>query len=229
MTKNKNFCVRCGKKIYKNSIRCHSCALKKYHKINDIHGKNNPNWKKRIEKACIICSNKFTVLPSHNKDTCSFECWQKYRTECSRISRKGKTIIVKCDYCNKLKKRLYCETKYSKLHFCNNICKSLWLSENMCGENSILWRGGYNNYNTYGLNWHRQRKLALFRDENICQVCGITSEELKLNMDVHHIIPFRLFESYINANDLENLICLCRTCHSHEDNLFRKEENIKKE
>lgn len=66
--------------------------------------------------------------------------------------------------------------------------------------------------NKYGPNWTQMRRLALQRDGNTCQSCG--SPERDRPMHVHHKVPFRSFTSYIEANQLENLITLCPNCHN---------------
>lgn len=81
------------------------------------------------------------------------------------------------------------------------------------GKNNPNWAGGYEPY--YGLNWRKQRKLVLIRDNYTCQECNITKNELVKNPNVHHIIPFREFgrKRYEEANNLKNLITLCNICH----------------
>lgn len=73
--------------------------------------------------------------------------------------------------------------------------------------------------NDYGPNWEVQRRRALERDRHICQHCG-APERPDREHDVHHIRPFREFgyvpgenENYVQANDLANLVTLCRDCH----------------
>lgn len=63
----------------------------------------------------------------------------------------------------------------------------------------------------YGDNWHHQRKAARDRDDDTCQICGKESNERHL--DVHHIRPIKSFDSLEDANTLDNLITLCRSCH----------------
>jgi DEAD/DEAH box helicase domain-containing protein len=70
--------------------------------------------------------------------------------------------------------------------------------------------------NDYGPNWQTQRRLALERDSARCRTCGATGEVLH----VHHIRPFREYgyirgrnDQYQQANQLENLITLCPSCH----------------
>lgn len=78
------------------------------------------------------------------------------------------------------------------------------------------WKGGVDEY--YGDNWARQRQKALQRDDLKCQRCGISQSEHRkrtdLGLDVHHETPIRTFESPENANSLENLVTLCRSCHN---------------
>lgn len=70
-----------------------------------------------------------------------------------------------------------------------------------------------------GPNWEQQRRLVLVRDGHRCQHCG-APEHPNRTHDVHHIQPFRTFgyvrgknDHYLQANRLENLITLCRSCH----------------
>ncbi len=71
--------------------------------------------------------------------------------------------------------------------------------------------------NDYGLNWQRQRQLALERDGYRCRSCGASGD---IMLHVHHIRPFREFgyvkgdnENYRQANAVDNLVTLCPGCH----------------
>lgn len=73
--------------------------------------------------------------------------------------------------------------------------------------------------NDYGPNWAVQRDLARARDGYRCTLCG-AAERPGRQHDVHHIRPFRSFgyipgvnTAYLEANRLENLRTVCRTCH----------------
>ncbi|RPI52217.1 MAG: HNH endonuclease [Deltaproteobacteria bacterium] len=79
------------------------------------------------------------------------------------------------------------------------------------GAKNPAWRGGHKDYRGY--NWSSQRKLALERDGHRCVKCGKTK-----GITVHHKIPFRLFATYEDANELSNLETLCRKCHTDKDN-----------
>lgn len=65
--------------------------------------------------------------------------------------------------------------------------------------------------NEYGSNWPKQKALARQRDNYTCQSCGVL--ESGRAHDVHHKTPFRLFSSPLEANQLENLVTLCPSCH----------------
>ncbi|MCB0183456.1 MAG: HNH endonuclease, partial [Caldilineaceae bacterium] len=73
--------------------------------------------------------------------------------------------------------------------------------------------------NDYGLNWQAQRQRVRARDGYRCTQCG-RPEASGRQHDVHHLTPFRTFgyvaglnENYRQANELGNLVLVCRTCH----------------
>jgi DEAD/DEAH box helicase domain-containing protein len=70
-----------------------------------------------------------------------------------------------------------------------------------------------------GPNWTQQRDRARARDDYRCQHCGV-AERPERQHDVHHLRPFRSFgwiagrnDNYRAANELDNLITLCPSCH----------------
>ncbi len=71
----------------------------------------------------------------------------------------------------------------------------------------------------YGPSWARAREAARARDGYRCRQCGAPERAGKAH-HVHHIQPFRTF-GYVpgenrkdrEANQLENLVTLCPTCH----------------
>ncbi len=77
--------------------------------------------------------------------------------------------------------------------------------------------------NDYGPNWQQQRNAARARDGYRCTLCGATEPSGRQH-DVHHKQPFRTFgyvpgqnEAYLQANRLENLATLCRSCHQRTE------------
>jgi DEAD/DEAH box helicase domain-containing protein len=70
-----------------------------------------------------------------------------------------------------------------------------------------------------GPNWDQQRNAARSRDGYRCRHCGAPERNDRAH-DVHHVVPFRTFgyvrgdnNRYLEANRLENLVTLCRSCH----------------
>ena len=152
-----------------------------------------------------------------------FFCNDRCRGDWMKHARRGENSLAfkprnrKCEYCGKSVRRSPAHLKRNTIHFCSIECKSKWQSENWCGENNPLWKGGecY-----YGKSWKYQRRKARKRDKYICQSCGMSEKENGQALDAHHIIPFRKFnyipdenENHKQANRLSNLVCLCRQCH----------------
>ena len=70
-----------------------------------------------------------------------------------------------------------------------------------------------------GPNWEDQRRRARERDGRLCRHCGAPERSDRMH-DVHHLEPFASFgyvrgrnDAYLEANRLENLVTLCRSCH----------------
>lgn len=73
-----------------------------------------------------------------------------------------------------------------------------------------MYRGG--DRHRRGPGWHANRRLCRERDK-VCRSCGKTPEDNGQALSVDHVIPWRLFADERMANDLGNLIALCRVCH----------------
>lgn len=74
----------------------------------------------------------------------------------------------------------------------------------------------------YGLNWTKQRRRCLERDDHQCRVCRIDQSELDRELAVHHITPRLEFEdgNWREMNDLSNLVSLCPSCHGTFEGKF---------
>jgi DEAD/DEAH box helicase domain-containing protein len=95
-----------------------------------------------------------------------------------------------------------------------------WLSLNESTVDDLRERGLWtNDPNEYGPNWNTIRDQVRARDQYTCQVCGLP--ENGRPHDVHHKTPFRTFASIKEANQLDNLITLCRNCHRRAETIVR--------
>lgn len=108
--------------------------------------------------------------------------------------------------------------------FCSYECMGKWRGDHVTGSDHPRWRGGYEGY--YGASWPEQRAAALLRDQARCQDCGMTDVEHTRRFDeslsVHHIEPVATFREDGEVDEdaahrLENLVSLCRPCHSHRE------------
>lgn len=120
-------------------------------------------------------------------------------------------VAVRCVQCGKhfSHPRWYAD-KGVQSKFCSTKCRSNWDLETF-DEPFHLVLEGRPDYR--GGNWKGQSQKARARDGYCCQGCGVTEEDLGRQLDVHHKVPFRLFESPVEANRLENLISVCPSCH----------------
>jgi hypothetical protein len=70
----------------------------------------------------------------------------------------------------------------------------------------------------YGSEWDQIREQVLQRDFYECVQCGISKEghisRYGMGLNVHHIKPFREFDEKGEANQLQNLVTLCASCHA---------------
>jgi hypothetical protein len=86
------------------------------------------------------------------------------------------------------------------------------------GEKHPNWKGGINKY--YGPSWYGQKEKTKERDEYSCRLC-FNSEDTP---SVHHITPSRYWvveKEHKKMNNLQNLICLCRSCHHKLEGEFK--------
>ncbi len=125
--------------------------------------------------------------------------------------RREEEVQVRCRGCGKRfpLPRWYAEKEVG-LRFCGSACREAWETDQM-DDPFRLRLTGRPEYR--GGNWDVQAARARERDGYRCRVCGVTEEELKRQLDVHHKTPVRMFESAADANVLSNLISVCSSCH----------------
>ncbi len=103
--------------------------------------------------------------------------------------------------------------------------KAFWISIGEQLVNDLRSQGLWSaEPNKYGTGWEHQKNLARARDGYRCQICEVP--ETDHAHDVHHKIPFRLFEDSEEANRLENLITLCRNCHQKVESNLRIQSGL---
>lgn len=159
-------------------------------------------------RTCAHCGKQYEYRKSRNgKRFCSPECDYAARGNGS-LRRPDALIKFTCAYCGKSSERYQSQNRGYVNLYCSQECHY----EHRIQQYASEW--GEQNRNDRGPNWHRQRNKARKRDGYACRHCGVTEKELGCGLDVHHLIPFRKFNGdWRRANELDNLICLCRSCH----------------
>lgn len=204
-------------------VPCDWCGKEHYRRPSHVYEHNFCSkgcfraWIQRDKPrlVCEWCGGEYLVPPCR-KDMakfCSPECYQEWRKE-HWIGMRGEPAkAVACDWCGATFLRCDALLKDREHHFCDTTCMGKWREENIVGENHPLFLGGGELY--YGANWRRQRRKARQRDGYACLRCGVTSEEIGRELDVHHYQPFREFglARYKEANELSNLGSFCPSCH----------------
>ena len=178
------------------------CSSKCVRKAQSIRQRNRPSTK--ITLICESCGRTYQRSPCRQKDGehhfCSPKCRGTYQTSQGIVKRA-------CAVCSKPYSVSKAQIKLRGSKYCSRKCMNLSLSVNRRAENNPNWHGGPVEY---GSNWSFQRKQARKRDNYTCRNCDVK----RRGLDVHHIIPIRFFENdFDSANDLSNLITLCRQCH----------------
>jgi hypothetical protein len=195
-------------------------------------GEQSWHWKGGFQTLeCEICGTGFKVPPARVDEArfCSESChgeWvsEEYQGE-NNPNWVGGSVEVECDYCGNIteKTRWRVEDSPYKHIFCSNNCREDWISENRSGKDSYSYNGGRINH--YGPNWTEKREEALERDDHTCQDCGINQGDVEFRLEVHHIRPIRSFDDKADANELTNLITLCRSCHVKWEGLWLRPDS----
>jgi transcription elongation factor Elf1 len=206
-------CPTCGN-VYSSER-----GLKLHHKRT--HGETLT----KEESECKQCGELFTHRDNLEPHTCSTECRDKWQIGEKASNWRGGKATLTCKECGSDFEVLPNKKGVSIL--CSRECADERRARQLSGESNHNWKGGAINY--YGPDWFRQRRRARERDNDTCQNCGATPEEVGRSMDVHHIVPFRKFgvDNHEQANRLENLVCLCPSCHSDYEGLYLRPDSRK--
>jgi 5-methylcytosine-specific restriction endonuclease McrA len=157
------------------------------------------------ERKCATCGKTFTPFPSAIRRSaakfCSSACYF------ASVASRPAFIAVQCDNCRTTFRRTAAAVKRTKHSFCSSRCSAEYQS----GERHHAYRGG--EAHRRGPGWTANRDACRERDE-VCRSCGKDAAENRQALSVDHLIPWRLFADEKVANDLDNLVALCRACHA---------------
>lgn len=231
--KTRKFCTRDCQKAYHQSMRiekrCLNCdkpfavkytdkkeAARRFCSSKCANQYNQPkDTTKRSTFICKRCGQPFEEYTYRHPHFCSRQCLSEYAARQPKLgARKPEAYItLNCKVCGKQYTvgRFYVEHRRSS--YCSDACKYADISQRMQKHGNPNYRGGTVTYR--GRNWGRQSRMALKRDGYICQICHKHLGKKGWDYGVHHIRPYREFNGdYEAANQLTNLITLCRSCHT---------------
>lgn len=190
-------CEDCGRteEVRKDnvSVRCKPCAARV------SNAKAMEVIRARIKYIqCLNCGSNIPDRPSLKTKSGEKFCSVACRTAFIGIDRT-------CKHCGSgfsvWRSRISGKTN-SRANFCSRPCYETWL----CRTERVTGRGSQ---------WHRIRNEAI-RLNPFCAICGT-----RRNLQVHHIVPFRLTFD----NSQSNLVPLCRKHHRHIETVFCELEN----
>ncbi len=82
------------------------------------------------------------------------------------------------------------------------------IAESVSGPKNPMWQGGISKTKYAPGFSHKKKQEIRERDNNTCQLCGITANELSYTLSIHHI-------DYDKTNhDASNLASVCKRCNS---------------
>lgn len=204
-----------------------------------------------ITKTCEVCQSSFEVgnYRANTARFCSQVCggkWHMANRSMPNEHKKGNTWraglrptnaftseqakimnfvqgeIHKCAECStdfEIKPWIQRQNKSkSGMRFCCKRCHSAYMEREQSGVKSAFWVGGITTYR--GKGWLEARMIAIERDSGVCQSCKSVIGE---SIPVHHIRPFRLFQTAAEANQPANLECLCQPCHMRKERAVERQ------
>jgi len=192
-------------------------------KSEERTGEDNPNWIQKVTVSCAMCGDSMRVRPNYaekyNRHYCSEKCLGEWRSENwtgESHPNGGKRVELECEWCGDVFEVPEYRTESDPCRFCSRGCALKW-DATRTGEDAPNWRGGGSD--DYGTGWNDSKKEAVRkRDDYSCQGCGLSNQQhIERNgrqLDIHHIIPARMFDNAEKRNAMENLVTLCRDCHT---------------
>jgi 5-methylcytosine-specific restriction endonuclease McrA len=193
-------CVMCGKERFMIKSRigkypiCGSkaCRLKLRSRLSKLNcGENNPNW--------------LDGMVRYDTAIKYFEGIEELR----RSPSDSRILEVRCLYCNRWFQPTKAQVNNRKIgidrvggnrFYCSDGCK-----ESCPIYNKVKYPKGFRKETSREVD-SDLRKIVLERDDWQCQKCGYIN-----NLHVHHIEGYA--QNLMLANDIDNCITLCKTCH----------------
>lgn len=206
-------CPTCGNDF------SNEAGVKSHHK--QVHGESLVS---KSVSICEVCGEEFEHYDSEVGKFCSIGCkngsYSEQMSGSNNPSWSDAKQLCICDNCGEQFERYQSKIDRSENNYCSYQCKSEDQLGEMTGSDNPAWEGGEVT-NRRGGNWSRIAEL-IANEDGECAICGVKNELYKdkhgRRLDVHHIVPRRMFDDAREAHMSENLITLCRQCHMGVEN-----------
>ncbi len=216
-------CPACGKEYQTTNHHGgkKTCSPECANKRKQLSG-GQPRTINKTKVECAHCGKERYVFPSRidgRNFFCNHKCKAAYQFAQGSVE-------IQCQVCGKpftsSRSLAYAENPNRRAKYCSRGCMAEAISIRRRGENNPNWVGGREQVTWRGDDWGKQRRKAKRRDEYTCQRCVKKFPPYSPILHVHHIVPFRLFsDDFESANKLDNLICLCLSCHTTVESATR--------
>jgi len=167
----------------------------------------------KVQRTCQFCGKSFETWPSRPGIYCSKQCTTTVAARAKKPNKERPENFrwLTCEVCQEKYRIHKCYTESRKSRFCSNKCRYAAKKKQMTGSENPNYRHGNGGKRTSRRgNWRKVRKEIMERDGYKCRICHSTGPRLC----VHHIIPYMDFDDdWKLANQPENLILLCPSCH----------------
>jgi len=173
-------------------------------------------YARRKPKACAHCGTEY--LPPYSAKAAGSNKFCSRKCYFATVGARPAMTTATCTQCKATFKRTAAALKRVRHSFCGSACRALYFR----GENSPMFRGDKDP--NRGAGWNRLADSIRERDSFTCRRCGRgecgTVRKEKLSVD--HVRPWRSFEDKALANHQDNLVSLCRRCHSYKTTVVER-------
>lgn len=169
---------------------------------------------RRKLRACAQCKSDY--LPPYGGRAsvtnrfCSRKCYY------ASVGQRPAMVQATCVRCGIAFRRTVAALKRVKHAFCGDECRIAFTR----GEKHPLYRGDKDP--NRGAAWNRLAAAIRVRDCYSCRRCGRCEAGELTKLSVDHVRPWRSFADKVAANHPDNLVSLCRGCHSYKTTVVER-------
>lgn len=164
----------------------------------------------RKQRPCNHCGKLYWPLRLTSIKYCSRKCYY------AEVGKRPAMVTVACAHCGASIRRTAAAVKRQSKSFCSRECQGLGTR----GEAHALYRGPKDP--NRGPEWRRLANAIRLRDSFSCRRCGRCEGGILTKLSVDHVRPWRSFTDKTAANHPDNLVSLCRPCHSYKTTVVER-------